>query len=109
MTHSRSVLTPDQISDAAERLYEEEFRSQYESSHRGEFLAIDVVNMNAYLGSYPEDALKEASRAVPDGNFYLVRIGEPATFNVGYFGERERELDRPIRPVPHSLPGLQPT
>ena len=45
MTHSRSVLTPDQITDAAERLYEEEFRSQYESSHRGEFLTIDVVNV----------------------------------------------------------------
>ena len=84
MTNARNLLSPDQISEAARRLYDERFRGQYEGSHDGEFLAIDVVGKKAFLGRYPEDALGEASRAVPDGTFYLVRIGEPTTFNVGY-------------------------
>lgn len=108
MTKPQLFLSPDQIAEVAERLYDNTFRSKYEGAHNGKFLAIDVVNEKAYLGQHPEDALKRAGDAVPDGMFYLVRIGETAAFNVGYIGEQESELDRSIRPLAHSLPGLQP-
>lgn len=108
MTRAQYILSLDQIAEAAGRLYDEQFRGQYEGSHDGEFLAIDVMGKKAFLGRYPEDALGEARRAVPDGAFYLVRIGEPATFNVGYPAKQQSNLDRTIRPPAPSAPGLQP-
>ncbi|MXX91527.1 MAG: hypothetical protein F4213_17745 [Boseongicola sp. SB0677_bin_26] len=108
MTDNQRTMSPEEIADAAERLYEDKFRSHYESSHKGEFLAIDVFNEDAYFGKYPEDAMEEAERAVPEGTFFLVRIGEPAAFDVGYTCEQNDTVARPIRRYPYRDAGLQP-
>ena len=101
-------MSPEQIAEAAERIYDASFRAQYEGSHDDEFVAIDVNSEIAYHGKYPEDALTKAQEAAPDGTFYLIRISAPATFNVGYIGEQQTELDGPLRPAAHRSSGLHP-
>ena len=102
-------MSPEQIAEAAERIYDEHFRAQYEGSRDDEFLAIDVTSESAYHGKYPEDALAKAQEAAPDGTFYLIRIGAPATFNVGYIGEHNASMDRSLRSSPHRSSELHPT
>ena len=108
MTDNQRIMSPEEIADAAERLYEDKFRSHYESSHKGEFLVIDVFNEVAYFGKYPEDAMEKAERADPDGTFFLVRIGEPAAFDVGYTCEQNDTVASPIRRYPYRDAGLHP-
>ena len=91
-------ISPEEIAEAAERIYDTRFRKKYEGAYDDEFLAIDVINETAYHGTYPEDALTKAQEAVPDGTFYLIRIGATTTFNVGHIGEQQTELDWSLRP-----------
>lgn len=101
-------MSPDAIAEAAHRIYDERFRDQYEGSHDNEFLAIDVVNETAYHGTYPEDALAKAREAVPEGTFYLIRVGAGATFNVGYTGVHKIDVDWLLRFSPHRSSEIQP-
>ena len=107
MTMTKPML-PDEIAEAAERIYDARFREKYEGSHDDEFLAIDVINESAYHGKHPEDALEKAQEAAPDGTFYLIKIGAPATFNVGYIGEQQAELEGSLRLQSHRSTELQP-
>ena len=98
MTTTKPML-PDEIVEAAERIYDAKFRKQYEGSHDDEFVAVDVVSEAGFHGKYPEEALARAQESAPDGTFYLIRIGASATFNVGYIGEQETKLEGSLRPT----------
>ena len=88
-----SLVTPNEIAEKGESIYNQLFREKYEGLHDGKFLAINVVNSNEFLGDYPEDALAIAVAREPNGTFYLVKIGANTAFRVGHFGEQNNELD----------------
>ncbi len=81
------VLTMDQIAELGEEIYASRLRKKHEGRHNDMFLAIDVTTRKGHLGQYPEDALKAGEEDNPEGQFYLKRIGSPATFHVSYIGE----------------------
>jgi len=86
-------MTPDNIAEIGDRIYNDTFRSQYEGEHNGKFLAIDINNEAGYIGTYPEEALDKAKDKNPNGNFYLIKIGSETAFNVGYTGgQRNHDL-----------------
>ncbi|MCY4258856.1 MAG: hypothetical protein OXC91_01150 [Rhodobacteraceae bacterium] len=84
-----NVLTMDQIAELGEEIYEACLRKKHEGRHNDMFLAIDVTTKRGHLGQYPEDALKAGEEDNPEGQFYLKRIGSPATFHVSYIGEMD--------------------
>jgi hypothetical protein len=90
-------MSPDEIAQAAQNLYEERFRERFEGVHDGEFVVIDVINGDAYHGQYPEDALKKAQEASPDGTHHLIKIGSRAAFRIGFIGERNTNVERSLR------------
>ena len=92
-------MSPDEIAREAQNIYEEQFREQFEGSHDGEFVVIDVINRVAYHGQYPEDALLKAQEASPEGIHHLIKIGAPAAFRMGFIGERNTNVERPFRPT----------
>lgn len=94
-----SVRMPDEIAETGDRIYKEKFREEYEGQYEGQFLAIDVTSADGYLGQYAEDALAKAEEANPNGDFYLVKVGSPAAFHVGYTGERKNGLEGLLRPA----------
>ena len=77
-----NVMTPDKIAEIGDQIYHDTFRETYEDEYKGRFLAIDVTYKTAHLGDHPEDAINEAEKKNPNGNFYLVKIGEAAAFHV---------------------------
>jgi hypothetical protein len=79
----KSFNTPKAIADAGIKLYEDRFKKVFESSHRGQFVAIDVVHEVATLGASPSEALAKAKEKHADGVFYLIRVGFPSAYEFG--------------------------
>ena len=84
----KQPMTPDEIAQAAECIYAERFREEFEQSHDGEFVVIDVTSESAHLGQDAEDALEKAQQEFPDGEFHIIKVGSPAAFRIGYIGQR---------------------
>lgn len=76
--------TPEKIAQAGERFYAERHKAKLEASHNGQFVAINVLTGDAYVGQFSEMALEAARKAAPNGVFHLIRIGSPGAFRVSY-------------------------
>ena len=75
---------PGKIAEVAERIYDERYRAEFEASHCGEFVAIDVQDGRAYKGQHAELALQRAREQAPYGIFHLIRIGARGAFRASY-------------------------
>lgn len=89
--------SPDKIAEEGQRLYEERHKADLEQNRRGEYVAIDVLTGNAYVGKFPEQALEEARKQAPNGVFHLIRIGAPGAFKVSFGSRRHGFWGRPLR------------
>jgi hypothetical protein len=79
-----SLSDPRSVAEAGERIYKEKYRDEYEKTHAGEFVAIDVLSQQAYIARTPSDALKLARDASPSGIFHLIKIGSAGAFQVSH-------------------------
>ncbi len=68
---------------AGKRLYDERLRSDLESNHLGEFVAIEPTSGEYFLGRTLSEAIQAARRAHPDRLPCTLRIGERATVHIG--------------------------
>jgi hypothetical protein len=68
---------PRLIAERGEAIYSRRYKDEYERTHRGEFVVIEVTTEGAFLGRTAEVALQTAYQAIPKGLFHLIRIGEP--------------------------------
>ena len=75
---------PSTIARAGEQIYNERYKAQYESEHRGKFVAIDIKDGHATLGDSPEQTLEAAKRNNPSGLFHLIKVGSAGAFRVSY-------------------------
>src|ERR1039458_10859101 len=84
MPASASIFSnPKSIADAGERIYQE-LKTQLESEHAGQFIAINVASAQYQVGDSPEEALEAAKAADPKGLFHLIRVGFPGAFQISY-------------------------
>lgn len=83
-TEQTNLATPGRIAKAAETIYEENYKSDMEANHAGEFVAIDVLGKECYLGDSPEVALQKARDEAPHGVFHLIRVGALGVFSSSY-------------------------
>ena len=86
----RLLDSPDKIAEAGERYYNERHRTILEKSSLGQFVAVDVLTGEAYVGQFPEIALDTARKAAANGIFHLIRIGSPGAFRVSFGGPRSK-------------------
>ena len=94
-----NLTDPGRIAEAAERIYENKFREEFERTHSGHFVVIDVKSGEAYHGVYPEEALKVARESSPHGVFHLIRVGSPGAFRVSYVGQHTGTWNWILRPA----------
>ena len=80
----RALNSPDKIAEAGEKIYLERHKASLEPAHKGEFVAIDVVTGEGYVGRFPEEAIQRAKEAAPHAVLHLIRIGAPGAFKVSY-------------------------
>jgi hypothetical protein len=74
---------PQEICDAGERIYNEQYKAEYEQKHLHEFVAIDVLGGSATLGATTMEAVGKAQELHPEGFFHLIRVGHVAAFEHG--------------------------
>ncbi len=92
-----TLNSPNKIAAEAERIYNEKFKEEFERSHKGKFVVINVVDGEAYLGQFAEDALQDAREKAPYGIFHLIRIGAPTASKTSYVGNHDNAWDWSLR------------
>jgi len=76
-------VKPAEISEAGQKIYEEQLRDKLEREAMGKFVAIEVTTANYSVAESELEALSAAKTAKPDGFFYLVRVGSDGAFWLG--------------------------
>jgi hypothetical protein len=72
------------VATRGEKIYRERYKAEYEKSHLGMFVAIDVHGGDVFLADTPEGAILEARASLPGGNFHLIQVGAAGVFRVAY-------------------------
>ena len=62
------------IIDAGEEIYARQFKSEYQQTNIGKFVAIDVDSETPYLAGTPEAALAAGHSASPHGRFHVICV-----------------------------------
>ncbi len=71
------------IAEAARRVYEAELKTELESRHRDEYVAIEPESKSHFLGKTFLEAAMAAKSAFPDRKSFVIRIGHEAAFHLG--------------------------
>ena len=64
----------EELAAYAKEVYEKRFKDEYESKHKGKFLAVDVQGERVYLSETPGNARKLAVKNNPTGLFHVIQI-----------------------------------
>jgi hypothetical protein len=67
----------------AELLYEQQLRAQLESAHQDEFVAIEPISGDFFLGRTLTEAVNAARDAHPDRLSHALRVGHKAALHFG--------------------------
>jgi hypothetical protein len=78
-----SPVDMDDFIRRAEQLYASRLRSQLEPEHLDEFVAIEPMSGDYYLGKTLSDAIGLARRAHPNCLAHAVRVGHKAAIHFG--------------------------
>lgn len=71
------------LSETAKRLYEMELKTTLESSHRGQFVAIEPSSKSYFLADTFVAVAMAAKDAFPERTSFVLRIGHDAAFHIG--------------------------
>ena len=66
--------SPQAIIDAGEEIYTRQFKSEYQQTSVGKFVAIDVDSETPYLADTPGAALAAGHSASPHGRFHVIHV-----------------------------------
>ncbi len=73
----------ENIADAARRLYAERLRELLEPNHQDEFVAIEPVSGEYFLGHTLSEAIAASRSKFPDRLVHALRVGHKATVHFG--------------------------
>jgi hypothetical protein len=65
---------PEDIARRAKRTYKEQYPPALRALNEGKFVAVDVIDELVFLADTPDEAMKNARQASPDGEFYLIEV-----------------------------------
>src|SRR6266567_8313710 len=87
---SNAEAAKDDLVERGETVYRQRLASILESSHDGEFVAVEPDSGRYFLGSTASAALVTAHSAMPTSLFYLTRVGRETAHTVGGHATRIR-------------------
>ena len=79
------MVTPeiDDFVRRAERMYDEQLRAQLEESHPDEFVALEPVSGEYFLGKTLSEAMGAAKAKYPNRLSHALRVGHEAALHFG--------------------------
>ena len=72
------------VAERARRIYEERLRVSLEESHINEFVAIEPISGEYFLGSTLSDAIGASRTKYPDRLAHALRVGHKAAVHFGF-------------------------
>lgn len=81
---------PSSLVEDGQAFYESHLKTELEPHHSGEFVAIEPSAARYFLGQTATAALVAARNAIPEGQFFLTRVGRSAAHKIGGHGARIR-------------------
>ncbi len=78
-----NTLTPDQIAQKGQQLYEERLKPDLEPRQNGKFVVVEVETGEYFIGESILEALQKAKEKHPEKLFHTIRIGYPGVFKMG--------------------------
>jgi hypothetical protein len=73
----------ENMADHARRIYEERLRATLEQSHMNEFVAIEPISGEYFLGQTLSDAIGASRMKYPDRLAHALRVGHKAAIHFG--------------------------
>jgi hypothetical protein len=73
-----------EIVQRGQALYERQLRALVEARHQGKFLVLDIETGDYEIDADDVSAVQRAKTKHPDAAFYIVRIGSPTAYRLGY-------------------------
>jgi hypothetical protein len=77
------VQNSEQVARDAKRIFEERLKSTLEASHLNEFVAIEPISGEHFLGKTLSDAIGASRAKYPDRLAHALRIGHKAAVHFG--------------------------
>jgi hypothetical protein len=78
----------DDLVERGQAFYDEHLREKLEPEHSGRFVAIEPDTGRYFLADTGTDALTAALAEMPDGLFYLARVGYQTADAIGGYASR---------------------
>jgi hypothetical protein len=79
-----NTQNPNDLARSAREVYESRLRAELEASHRNEFVAVEPISGDYFLGTSLSEAIGAARDAHPDRLSHAIRIGHSATVHLGF-------------------------
>lgn len=73
----------DNVAGQAKRIYEEQLRASLEKSHMNEFVAIEPISGDYFLGQTLSEAISASRVKYPDRLAHALRVGHKAAIHFG--------------------------
>ena len=74
----------EDVAHHARRIYDERLRATLEESHMDEFVAIEPLSGEYFLGDTLSDAIGASRRKYPDRLAHALRVGHKAAIHLGF-------------------------
>ena len=73
----------ENIAEQARQIYEKRLRASLEESHVNEFVAIEPISGEYFLGQTLSDAIGASRTKYPDRLVHALRVGHKAAIHIG--------------------------
>ena len=77
----------ESTASAARRLYAEQLRELLEQDHKDEFIAIEPISGEYFLGQTLSEAIAASRSKYPDRLAHALRVGHEATVHLGMLAQ----------------------
>lgn len=81
------VLTPEQIAEKGQKIYNEKLKTTLEASQKGKFVAVEVETGEHFISDTLLGALQEARTKYPNKLFHTIKIGSEGVFKMGSYAK----------------------
>jgi hypothetical protein len=85
------IVGKDDLAERGQRFYEEKLRQKLELECRGQYVAIEPESGRYFLDDTGTGALAIALAEMPEGLFYLMRVGYQTADSIGGYGMRSKQ------------------
>jgi hypothetical protein len=83
-----SLYSPEETAKRGQSIYDRTLRAQLEPRHRGEVVAIDIDSAAYAVAGDVLAACEKLLARVPDAEIWVVRVGQPAVYHLGWHSGR---------------------